>query len=158
MSCPGCGAFAQWAEPEEPGFYNLNRGVVKKFVNRALASTRQAGPDNQIIGETREATPVTDAAGAVASPSEAGEAAQADTKQEIVSERATDESIGTPAAEAIQAEPKQETISGQAMEESTTVPAEKSASSSEAKSSQTKRPAAQGQQQLPWAPTKAFLT
>ena len=33
-SCPGCGAFTQTVNPEQPGFYGTNRKSVKAFIGR----------------------------------------------------------------------------------------------------------------------------
>ena len=35
-SCPGCGAYTQNANPEQPGFYGTTRKVVKAFTARTL--------------------------------------------------------------------------------------------------------------------------
>lgn len=36
--CPGCGAFSQWSDNGEPGFYSLSRRSVKEFLAPASES------------------------------------------------------------------------------------------------------------------------
>lgn len=47
-SCPGCGAFAQNASPEQPGFYGTNRKSVKAFIG-----PNGQCPSNEDNGESK---------------------------------------------------------------------------------------------------------
>lgn len=124
VSCPGCGAFAQWIEPEEPGYYNLNRGAVKKFVNRALARARQSGSGNPTVDESSGAAATTDGSEALTSPSEAGEAAQAGPEQDTVPEQAKGEATSTLSRDEVQAEPTQDSMPEHETGEATSIATE----------------------------------
>ena len=45
-TCPGCGVFTQNAEPDKPGYYNMNRRSVKAFVAKD-ARTAERDQDRQ---------------------------------------------------------------------------------------------------------------
>lgn len=46
VACPGCGAFTQWVEPEEAGFYSFDRKPVKQYIRTALSGHPGHGTDD----------------------------------------------------------------------------------------------------------------
>lgn len=48
ISCPGCGAFTQWVDSDQPGFYSTGRNHVKKFLRDvAPPSTQSNGVESE---------------------------------------------------------------------------------------------------------------
>lgn len=46
ISCPGCGAFTQWVDSDQPGFYSAERNHVKAFLREVAPPPTQ---DNSIV-------------------------------------------------------------------------------------------------------------
>lgn len=133
ISCPGCGAFSQWVEPEEPGFYNLDKGSVKKYINRTLSRAKEAGAENQRLNESRAAVSNADAAVEETGVLADGEIAQVEPKPEITSEHATENETGALADESVSSSESKQDMESVSRDTST-----------EAKSSQTQPSATQG--------------
>lgn len=46
ISCPGCGAFTQWIDPEQAGYYTTTRRAVKVYIRD---SSKDQKPTNTEI-------------------------------------------------------------------------------------------------------------
>lgn len=58
VCCPGCGAFTQTIEPEEPGYYGGNRKQTRKLI----ASHKETTEEENVVPETGGSTAVTEGA------------------------------------------------------------------------------------------------
>lgn len=62
VSCPGCGALAQWVYPNEAGFYNTSRRLVKQYTRHRSAVRIDSGSTVDIPVENAGPQPVNVAA------------------------------------------------------------------------------------------------
>lgn len=53
VSCPGCGAFTQWIDPKEAGYYTTTRRAVKAYIRSGLQDQTAKTAENEV--ETKDA-------------------------------------------------------------------------------------------------------
>ncbi|KAJ5949428.1 hypothetical protein N7454_001012 [Penicillium verhagenii] len=87
LCCPGCGAFTQTIEPEEPGYYGGNRKQTRKL----LASRKKTTEKETVETEVAEVSEETE----VAEPAEAAEVVEATDVIEATEVTEVAESVAT---------------------------------------------------------------